>query len=153
MDLAFHFDADLDPAFQLNADLDGIFTLKQIRIRLITLMRIRTRLPIHFDADSDRAFNSDADPSSQNDMALCESGSATLLFKCSSGGCFSLLYRLIVGVRKPPTFIIEDYIYDLNYIYTGILWRAPTRGLPPPHNTSCTSQRIRGYESADRPYS
>ncbi len=32
------------------------------------------------------------------------------------------------------------------------MWRAPTRGLPP-HNTPCTSQRIRGDESADRPYS
>ncbi len=33
-----------------------------------------------------------------------------------------------------------------------MLWRAPARGLPP-HNTPCTSQRIRGDESADRPYS
>jgi hypothetical protein len=34
----------------------------------------------------------------------------------------------------------------------GPMWRAPARGLPP-HNSPCTSQRIRGDESADRPYS
>ncbi len=34
----------------------------------------------------------------------------------------------------------------------GPMWRAPARGLPP-DNTPCTSQRIRGDESADRPYS
>ncbi len=30
---------------------------------------------------------------------------------------------------------------------------SPHQGNPPPHNTPCTSQRIRGYESADHPYS
>ncbi len=60
------------------------------------------------------------------------------------------------GFRSLTWTEIPERDGSLRCLYCRIntrLWRAPTRGLLPPHNTPCTSQRIRGDESADRPYS